>query len=237
MALQTPPAPPTPDHDTEAGVIKDARKRQLRQRRAGGALIAAVLVAGGLIAGLGGGAGSGGGGRPTDRPDGGAPAGGVLHLSQAAIRADAVSEARVLLASVRVPAGWARVAHVRLPSQGTLGASRHVNLRGNSASITGLWLSPFPMAKTLALLEDHPPVGASRFAHGWGGSGGQISEMVADYRWPLLADKRGVRDVKGFVSVRARKCRTAGRPYRSLREPPGSAPARRAKSSQRACRR
>lgn len=206
--MQTPPAPPTPDHDTEAGVIKDARRRQLRQRQAGVALIATVVVAGGLIAGLGGGgAGSGRGGRLTDRSGGDTPAGGASHLSQAAIRADAVSEARALLASVRVPVGWARVGHVRVQSQGNLGASRHVKVRGNTASITGLWLSPYPMAKTLALLEAHPPVGSSRFSHGWGGSGGQIYEMDTDYRWPVLADKRGVRDVTGFVSVRALKMR------------------------------
>ena len=206
MALQTPPAPPTPNHDVDAGVIEDARRRQRRQRQiGGGVLFATVLVAGGLIAGLAGGGGSGSGrGRPTDRPGGGAPV-ATSHLSQAAIRADAIGEARALLASVRVPAGWVPVGHARVQGQGNMGASRRVRVHGNSASVARIWLSPLSMTKTLAYVEAHPPAGATRFLHGYGGSGGQISEMDADYRWPLLADKHGVRDLTGFVSVMAMK--------------------------------
>jgi hypothetical protein len=81
MAIQTPPAPPsTPDPEIEAGVIKDARARQRRQRGISGALIAAVLAAGALIAGMSG--GGGGGGRHADRrPSGSAPAAGSAHAS------------------------------------------------------------------------------------------------------------------------------------------------------------
>lgn len=194
-----------PDHDVEAGVIEDARKRQRRQRRIGGLLAAAVLGAGGLIAGLagGGGSGSGRGGRPTDRHGGSGP-GATVHLSRAAV-ADAVVEARVLLASVRVPAGWRRVGHVRVLGDGNVRASRSVRIHGNDASAAGLWVSPLPMAKTLSYVEAHPPAGGARYSHGWGGSAGHIYEMDADYHWPLLANKHGVRDVSGFVSVRALK--------------------------------
>lgn len=203
MGLQTPLAPPTTDDDVEAGVIEDARRRQRRQRQIGGVLVATLVVAGGLIAGFAGGGGTGSGrGRPTDRPDGATPV-ATSHLSQAAVRADAISEARALLASVRVPAGWVRVGHVRVPVQGNMGASRRVRVHGSVASVSGMWLSPLSMAKTLAYVEAHPPAGATSFGHGYGGSGGQISEMDADYRWPLLADKHGIRDLTGFVSVRA----------------------------------
>lgn len=208
MALQTPPAPPMPGHDIDAGVIEDARRRHKRQRRLGGVLVATVVVAGGLIAGLagGGGSGSGRGDRPTDRPDGATPA-ATSHLSQSAIRADAISEARVLLANVRVPADWARVGRVRVQGQGTVGASRGVRVSGKTASVSGVWLSPLSMARTLAYVEAHPPADANRFSHGSAGSAGQISELDAVYEWPLLADKHGIRDLTGYIFVRAMEMR------------------------------
>jgi hypothetical protein len=204
MALQIPPAPPTPDHDAESGVIEDARRRQRRHRQLGGALLATVLLAGGLIASSAGGGGSGPGAAPADRPDGGGPV-GAAHLSRAAIRADAIVEARALLARVRVPAGWVRVGHVRVLGQGNIAVSRGVRVHGKSASVTAIWLSPLSIARTLAQVETHPPAGSTLFVHGWGGSSGQISEMDAAYQWPLLADNHGVRDLTGFVSVRAFK--------------------------------
>ena len=68
MVLQSPekpiePAQPTVD-DVDAGVIKDARKRQHRERRIGASLIIAGVVVGGLIIGSAGGVG---GSRTTDR--------------------------------------------------------------------------------------------------------------------------------------------------------------------------
>lgn len=79
MAVQIPPAPPTPDSDTdiEAGVIEDARARQRKQKRAGG-LLAAALLAG--IAALAIGSGGGGGHPGTGQhSDGLTPAPGASH--------------------------------------------------------------------------------------------------------------------------------------------------------------
>jgi hypothetical protein len=109
----------------------------------------------------------------------------------------------VLLASVRVPGQWKHVSHARVANRGNLHASRRVLVRGTTASAVGIWLSPLSMAKTLAAVEAHPPAGGTPFVHGYGGSNGRIFEMESDYRWPLLADKHGVRDLTGFVSVRA----------------------------------
>ena len=56
MALQAPSSPrPPKEEDVEAGVIEDARARQRRFRVIGAALIAAAVVAGGLIVGFTGG--------------------------------------------------------------------------------------------------------------------------------------------------------------------------------------
>lgn len=66
MALQTPPAPPTgPAPDIEAGVIEDARRRQLRHRLAWTLSLAAIVA--GLIVVLSGGDGSGNGGGAVSR--------------------------------------------------------------------------------------------------------------------------------------------------------------------------
>ena len=59
MAVQTPDAPPAPDSSVEAGVIKDARRRQRRHRLAWMVPGAAAVAAGLFAAFSGGGGGSG----------------------------------------------------------------------------------------------------------------------------------------------------------------------------------
>jgi hypothetical protein len=68
VAVQTPPIPPSPDQEIEAGLIEDARARQRRHRGIFAALVAAGLLAAGLIVGF---AGGGGGGSAGGRSAGG----------------------------------------------------------------------------------------------------------------------------------------------------------------------
>lgn len=202
MTLQTPPAPSVADQELEAGVIEDARRRQRRHRRVAGALITVAAIAGGLIAGLagGGGSGSGHGIRPA-HPPGGTPPPPVSHLSQVAVRADAIGEARALLGSARLPAGVVRIGHIRVPVQGMVGARRKIQVHGNTADASALWLSPASMAQTVAYVKAHAPAGATKSSYGSGGPLGRISDMVVDYKWPLVADKRGIRDLTGYLAV------------------------------------
>lgn len=83
MVLWAPPHPPpqvVPGVD--GGVIEDARARERRHRRIGGALLAAALAVGLLIAGMAGGGGDGGvGGHTGGRPSGSAGGVGSGHAS------------------------------------------------------------------------------------------------------------------------------------------------------------
>jgi hypothetical protein len=204
MVVSTPPVPPqTPDPGpgVEDGVIEDARRRQRLHRGIAGAVITTAVVAGGLIAGFsgGGGSGSGHGKRPADPPGGTPPQ--VAHLSQAAVRADTIGEARALLDSLRLPVGATHTNRIRVPIQGIVGAWHNIRVHGNTASAEALWISPTSMATTIAYVKAHTPAGASESSYGSGGSGGQISSMDIDYRWPLIADKRGIHDLTGGLEV------------------------------------
>lgn len=81
MVVQTPSATPsTPDPETEAGVIEDARARQRSRRRMGGVFVTAAVAAGVLIAVMAGGGGGGGTGRDAGgQPSGSGP--GTDHAS------------------------------------------------------------------------------------------------------------------------------------------------------------
>src|ERR1700756_4840610 len=64
MVLHAPASPTSPqDEDVEAGVIEDARARQRKHRGIGAALIAAAVLAVGLILGFTGGGGGSRAGR------------------------------------------------------------------------------------------------------------------------------------------------------------------------------
>jgi hypothetical protein len=67
----------------DGGVIEDARARERRHRRIGGALVVAALVAGALIAGMSGGGGGGSlGGHAGGRPSGSGAGAGTAHPSE-----------------------------------------------------------------------------------------------------------------------------------------------------------